>query len=109
MPPNALFTYCVKSPSEILLILNELDGRDRLIIERFYGNELRVSDCLRLRIQDIDFKIENASLTVRDDKDHKDRQTILSHKCEVAPSYTCYYIGQCDNGFVFTLPESKCI
>ncbi|MGE6315945.1 phage integrase N-terminal SAM-like domain-containing protein, partial [Shewanella baltica] len=71
----------VLSPSEISLILNELDGRDRLIIERLYGSGLRVSECLRLRIQDID--IEQASLTVRDGKGHKDRQTILSHKCAI--------------------------
>lgn len=73
------------SPSEISLILNELDGRDRLIIERLYGSGLRVSECLRLRIQDIDIDIdiEQASLTVRDGKGHKDRQTILSHKCAI--------------------------
>ncbi|MGE6436134.1 integron integrase [Shewanella baltica] len=71
----------VLSPSEISLILNELDGRDRLIIELLYGSGLRVSECLRLRIQDID--IEKASLTVRDGKGHKDRQTILSHKCAI--------------------------
>lgn len=69
----------VLSPSEISLILNELDGRDKLIIELLYGSGLRVSECLRLRIQDID--IERASLTVRDGKGHKDRQTILSHRC----------------------------
>ena len=44
----------VLSTSEISLILNELDGRDRLIIELLYGSGLRVSECLRLRIQDID-------------------------------------------------------
>lgn len=69
------------SPSEISLILNELDGRDRLIIELLYGSGLRVSECLRLRVQDID--IEQASLTVRDGKGHKDRQIILSHKCAI--------------------------
>ncbi|TMN33622.1 recombinase XerD, partial [Pseudoalteromonas piscicida] len=52
-------------------------GRDRLIIELLYGSGLRVSECLRLRIQDID----RASLTVRDGKGHKDRQTILSNRC----------------------------
>lgn len=39
----------VLSPSEILLILNELDGLDRLIIELLYGCGLSVSECLRLR------------------------------------------------------------
>ncbi len=69
----------VLSQLEISLILNELHGRDRLIIELLYGSGLRVSECLRLRVQDID--IGRASLTVRGGKGHKDRQTILSHKC----------------------------
>ena len=69
----------VLSPLEISSILNQLHGRDRLIIELLYGSGLRVSECLRLRIQDID--IESGSLTVRDGKGHKDRQTILSHRC----------------------------
>ncbi|MBY7898781.1 phage integrase N-terminal SAM-like domain-containing protein [Vibrio fluvialis] len=69
----------VLSQLEISLISNELHGRDRLIIERLYGSGLRVSECLRLRVQDID--IVGASLTVRGGKGHKDRQTILSHKC----------------------------
>lgn len=59
------------------MILNELHGRDRLIIELLYGSGLRVSECLRLRVQDID--IVRASLTVGGGKEHKDRQTILSH------------------------------
>ncbi|MDT8866659.1 integron integrase [Vibrio fluvialis] len=69
----------VLSQLEISLILNELHGRDRLIIELLDGSGLRVSECLRLRVQDID--IVRASLTVRGGKGHKDRQTILSHKC----------------------------
>ncbi|EGM70790.1 integron integrase IntI2 [Shewanella sp. HN-41] len=71
--PTVLF------PLEISSILNQLHGRDRLVIELLYGSGLRVSECLRLRVQDID--IERASLTVRDGKGHKDRQTILSHRC----------------------------
>ncbi|GIU22931.1 hypothetical protein TUM4644_15710 [Shewanella colwelliana] len=49
------------------------------LLNPFGRSGLRVSECLRLRIQDID--IVRASLTVRDGKGHKDRQTILSHKC----------------------------
>ena len=49
----------------------------RLIVETMYGSGLRVSECLRLRTQDIDF--EKNSLTVRDGKGGKDRVTILSH------------------------------
>nr|WP_086938572.1 integron integrase [Thaumasiovibrio occultus] len=69
----------VLSPLEISSILNQLEGRNRLIIELLYGSGLRISECLRLRIQDVD--IERATLTVRDGKGRKDRQTVLSHKC----------------------------
>ena len=68
----------VLSPSEVKKILDNLEGRDRLIVEIMYGSGLRVSECLRLRVQDLDF--ERGSLTIRDGKGHKDRQTILSSK-----------------------------
>ena len=41
-----------------------------------YGSGLRVSECLRLRVQDFDF--DKNSLTVRDGKGSKDRVTLLS-------------------------------
>ncbi|QSX31444.1 integron integrase [Shewanella cyperi] len=69
----------VLNPSEISLILQQLRGRDRLIIELLYGSGLRVSECLRLRIQDID--LSQLALTIRDGKGRKDRQTILSQRC----------------------------
>ncbi len=66
----------VLTPSEVLLILNQLDGRNKLAVQLMYGSGLRVSECLRLRVQDID--LERCSLTVRDGKGKKDRQTLLS-------------------------------
>lgn len=41
-----------------------------------YGSGLRVSECLRLWVQDID--LEHLSITVKDGKGRKDRQTLLS-------------------------------
>ncbi len=76
----------VLSTSEISQILGHLSGRNKLIVELLYGSGLRISECLRLRIQDID--IEHFSLTVKDGKGHKDRQTILSQKCAMKlPEY----------------------
>lgn len=66
----------VLSPSEVSKILHQLEGRNRLIIELLYGSGLRISEALRLRVQDISFG--NQSLTVRDGKGKKDRQTLLS-------------------------------
>jgi integron integrase len=61
---------------EVQAILNALNGRDRVIFSLLYGSGLRISECLRLRVQDINF--QKCSLTVRDGKGGKDRQTILS-------------------------------
>ena len=68
----------VLSPEEVQRILNELTGRNKLIIELLYGSGLRVSEALRLRVQDINFC--NAAVTVRDGKGKKDRQTLLSQR-----------------------------
>ena len=69
----------VLSTAEIAQILDELSGRNRLINSLLYGSGLRISECLRLRIQDLD--LARCALTVKDGKGHKDRQTILSQKC----------------------------
>lgn len=65
----------VLSKSEIHLILSQLEGRNRLIIELLYGSGLRVGECLGIRLQDID--IDRASLIIRDGKGRKDRQTLI--------------------------------
>lgn len=67
---------CVLSKAEIAAILSELNERDRLIISILYGSGLRVTECLRLRVQDVD--LNRLSITVRDGKANKDRQTLLS-------------------------------
>tara|TARA_R100001143_G_C3359251_1_gene134497 strand:+ start:4749 stop:5708 length:960 start_codon:yes stop_codon:yes gene_type:complete len=66
----------VLSPNEVKLILEKLKGRNKLIVQLLYGSGLRVNECLRLRIMDID--LEKGALTVRDGKARKDRMTILS-------------------------------
>lgn len=72
----------VLSPQETVLVLQQLDGVHRLIVELMYGSGLRVSECLRLRVQDLDFARQ--ALTVRNGKGGKDRVTILSSKLESA-------------------------
>lgn len=46
-----------------------------LIVKLLYGSGLRISECLRLRIKDIDF--DYLTITVRSGKGNKDRVTIL--------------------------------
>ncbi|WP_411912494.1 tyrosine-type recombinase/integrase [Vibrio fluvialis] len=63
------------------MILNELHGRDRLIIERLYGSGLRVSECLRLRVQDIDIvKASRPLEAVKDIKIGKPSSAINAQK-----------------------------
>lgn len=63
---------------EVASILELLRPRDRLIFSLLYGSGLRITECLRLRVKDINF--DQGSLNVIDGKGNKDRQTILSEK-----------------------------
>lgn len=66
----------VLSLDEVRRVLSRLEGRNRLIIQLLYGSGLRVNECLRLRVKDIDFDL--MSVTVHDGKGRKDRTTLLS-------------------------------
>jgi len=74
----------VLSPVEVKQILDQLSGRNRLILALLYGSGLRVNECLRLRIQDLD--LEHRSLTIHDGKGRKDRQTLLG--AQLIPALT---------------------
>lgn len=66
----------VLSLEETKTILSLLTGVHRLAVELMYGSGLRVSECLRIRIQDIDFTAN--SILIRNSKGNKDRVTLLS-------------------------------
>ncbi|BDX03156.1 hypothetical protein MACH16_19040 [Marinomonas pontica] len=53
----------VLAPNETQKILNCLNERDHLIFSLLYGSGLRISECLRIRIQDIN--LDQGSLAVR--------------------------------------------
>jgi len=65
----------VLSVSEVGRVLGFLEGRNRLMAGLLYGSGLRLMECVRLRVQDIDF--DYAQLTVRRGKGQKDRVTML--------------------------------
>jgi integrase len=65
----------VLTPQEVAAILEQRQGRDRLIFALWFGAGLRITECLRLRVKDIDF--HNGSLTVHDGKGGKNRVTLL--------------------------------
>jgi integron integrase len=65
----------VLTRDEIGQILMRLHGSLRLMAALMYGSGLRLLECARLRVKDIDF--ERHELTVRDGKGQKDRITVL--------------------------------
>jgi len=60
---------------EVKAVLAHLGGDKWLMASLMYGGGLRLMECLRLRVKDIDF--ERSEITVRDGKGAKDRITML--------------------------------
>ena len=60
---------------EVKQILSQLDGTYWLIFSLIYGAGLRISECARLRVKDVDFHYQQ--LIIRDSKGSKDRVTVL--------------------------------
>jgi integron integrase len=65
----------VLARSEVKAILDLLEGRHHLVASILYGSGLRLMECLRLRVKDIDF--ERKHITVREGKGNRDRATVL--------------------------------
>ncbi|HEY1140195.1 MAG TPA: integron integrase [Lysobacter sp.] len=65
----------VLSRGEVQGLLAHLDGRPWLLCSLLYGTGLRLMECLRLRVKDVDFS--RNEITVRDGKGGKDRRTVL--------------------------------
>ena len=65
----------VLTEMEVRQVLAHLEGRNWLMASLLYGAGLRLMECVRLRVKDIDF--EYRQITVRDGKGNKDRVTML--------------------------------
>ena len=63
---------------EVQRILAQLSGVHALVAGLLYGSGLRLMECLRLRVKDLDFTC--GQLTVRDGKGEKDRVTMLPQR-----------------------------
>ena len=68
----------VLSVDEIKRLFASLEGSRRLIFELIYGCGLRISELIRLRVQDVDF--ENGMLRLIDAKGGKDRAVSLPNR-----------------------------
>jgi integron integrase len=65
----------VMTKDETMKVISAVSAEHQLIIKLIYGSGLRLMECLRLRVKDIDF--ENNHVLVRDAKGMKDRITVL--------------------------------
>jgi len=65
----------ILSPAEARRIIEQLSGTYRLMTCLLYGSGLRITECLRLRVKDVD--LERREIRVRDGKGQKDRVTVL--------------------------------
>ena len=61
----------VLSQNEVRKMLSVMSGRSKLMASLMYGTGMRVMECVRLRVQDIDF--DYLQITVRSGKGGKDR------------------------------------
>jgi len=68
----------VLTPDEVRRLFEHLSGTNRLMAGLLYGSGLRLMECVRLRVQDID--IETRRVVVRDGKGQKDRITMLAER-----------------------------
>jgi integron integrase len=66
---------CVLSVAEVRDLLAYMDGREWLMASLLYGTGMRLMECLRLRVKDVDF--QRLEITVRQGKGGKDRRTML--------------------------------
>ena len=65
----------VLSKQEALMVISNMQGPTKLMAQLLYGSGLRLMECLRLRVKDIDF--DNHQLIVRDGKGENNRVTVL--------------------------------
>jgi len=65
----------VMSKDEVRRLLFHLHGEKRLAARLMYGTGLRLAECMNLRVQDIDFELNE--ILVRNGKGAKDRVTML--------------------------------
>ena len=65
----------VLTRDEVHKVFAHLHGTPRLMAGLLYGSGLRLMECVRLRVKDVDFGY--ARITVRDTKGNKDRVTML--------------------------------
>ncbi len=65
----------VLTQAEVKNLLDRMKGTHQLIAKLLYGTGMRLMECMRLRVKDVEF--DRRELIVRDGKGFKDRMTML--------------------------------
>jgi len=65
----------VLTREEVRRVLGHLSGMHQLMAKLLYGSGLRLMECVRLRVKDLDFA--QRAIIIRDAKDDQDRVTML--------------------------------
>jgi len=82
----------VMTREETLNLIAMMHGTHQLMAKLIYGCGLRVMECIRLRVKDIDFAINQT--VVRDGKGKKDRITVLPEGVKTALNEHLVYVKQ---------------
>jgi integron integrase len=72
----------VLTREEVRCLLAQMQGRDWLMAGLLYGTGMRLMECLRLRVKDVDFT--RRDIIVREGKGNKDRHVPLPQALETA-------------------------
>lgn len=80
-PTRPVHLPTVLTHQEAMAVIGRMTGVTRLMTMLLYGSGLRVMECMRLRVKDVDFG--NHQIIVRDGKGEKDRATILPDSAAV--------------------------
>jgi site-specific recombinase XerD len=65
----------VLSKEEIKILFRHLSGIHLLMLKLIYAGGIRLTECVRLRVKDLDF--DNQALIIRSGKGDKDRTTLF--------------------------------
>ena len=65
----------VLTVDEVVAVINRVEGATKIIAQLLYGSGLRLMECLRLRVKDIDFA--RRQIILHDTKGKTDRMTML--------------------------------
>jgi integron integrase len=82
----------VMTREETMKIIRSMTGTHLIMAKLMYGSGLRVIECVRLRIKDIDFQMNQ--IVVRDGKGKKDRITVFPDEAKFALKEHLVYVKQ---------------